>query len=140
MMKCHIVFYLARKTSLCEKALNKALDNLNFEASATHFAANRAQLGENLISSLAQCNVVFTVGGLYSTDSQGIENVLSSALSDCPPQEIKKLRNNLSDYDGYVIRKDCQLIVVLPDEPDEITCLFEGPLKDYLADFITKQG
>lgn len=139
-MKCHIVFYLARKTSLCEKALNKALSDTGFEATATLFAATPTQLGENLISSLSQCNVVFTVGGLYSTDSQGIENVLSSALSGCEPQEVKKLRNNLSDCDGYVIRKDCQLIVVLPDEPDEIAEFFEGPLKDYLDNFTAVQG
>lgn len=139
-MKCQIVFYLARKTSLCEKALNKALSDINFKSTATHFAANPVQLGETLIFSLAQCNVVFTLGGLYSADSQGIEDVLSKALSECNPDEIKKLKNNLSDYDGYVIKKDCQLIVVLPDEPDEISHFFTGPLKNYLNDFTAKQG
>jgi len=139
-MKCQIVFYLAKKTSLCEKALNKVLSNADFKTTAVHFAASPVQLGETLISSLAECNVVFTVGGLYSTDNQGIENVLSCALSEHRPEEIKKLKNKLSDYDGYVIRQDCQLIVVLPDEPDEIACLFEGALSEYLEDFVANQG
>ena len=138
-MKCHIVFYLAKKTSLCEKALNKILADAGLKSTAVHFAANPAQLGEVLISSFSECNVVFTVGGLYSTDSQGIENVLSCALSEHKPEEIKKLKNKLSGYDGYVIRQDCQLIVVLPDEPEEIACLFQGPLSEYLAEFIEKQ-
>lgn len=134
-MNCHIIFYMARKTGLCEKMLSTALNDADFTPKKTLFTTNPAQLGEQLTASLCETNVVFTVGGLFSTDNMGIENVLSCALSKNPPQEVKKLRNNLSDYDGYVIRQDCQLIVVLPDEPEEITEFFKGDLGEYLADF-----
>lgn len=139
-MNCHIIFYMARKTGLCEKALSNALKTVGLNPVSVLFAANPHQLGENLISSLTKCNLVFTIGGLYSPDKLGISTVLSNALAQNPPQEIKKLKNNLSDYDGYVIRQDCQLIVVLPDEPEEITDFFSGSLREYLADFACNQG
>ena len=135
-MNCHIIFYMARKTGLCEKALITALQNLQLKPKKTLFATNPTQFGENLICSLTETNIVFTLGGLFSTDNQGIENVLSSALSKHHPEEVKKLRNNLSDYDGYVIRQGCQLIIVLPDEPEEISEFFNGPLQEYLTDYI----
>lgn len=134
-MNCHIIFYMARKTGLCEKALQIALSEAQITPKKTLFATNPAQLGELMTTSLKETNIVLTVGGLFSTDNQGIENVLSCALSKNPPQEIKKLKNNISDYDGYVIRQDCQLIIVLPDEPEEIAKIFNGKLKQYLADF-----
>ena len=139
-MNCHIIFYMARKTGLCEKALSNALTTVGLNPASVFFSANPTQLGESLINSLDQCNLVFTVGGLYSPDKLGISKVLSNALAKKPPQEIKKLKNNLSDYDGYIIRQDCQLIVVLPDEPEEITEFFKGPLKDFLAQFISSQS
>lgn len=134
-MNCHIIFYMARKTGLCEKVLSTALNEAQLMPKKTLFATNPAQFGELMTSSLFETNIVFTVGGLFSTDNMGIENVLSCALSKNPPQEVKKLRNKLSDYNGYVIRQDCQLIVVLPDEPDEIAEIFKGDLGRYLADF-----
>ena len=137
-MNCHIIFYMARKTGLCEKALHNSLESVKLKPQKTLFATNPRQFGENITSSLAEINLVFTIGGLYSADSQGIENILSSALSNRPPQEVKRLRNNISDYDGYIIRQDCQLIVVLPDEPEEITEFFKGPLNRYLQDFTEK--
>ena len=134
-MNCHTIFYLAKKTSLCEKTLKKELEAVEFKSTKTFFATTPQQLGENLISSLAETNMVITVGGLFSADNQGIEKVLSKALSHNPPQDVKKLRNKLSDYDGYIIRQDCQVILVLPDEPDEISDIFSGPLKEYLQKF-----
>ena len=47
-MKSSIIFYSARKTSLCEKALRKCLPELGLNLSSAVFATKRPALGEAL--------------------------------------------------------------------------------------------
>lgn len=139
-MNCQIVFYMAKKTGLCEKALSNSLKELGLKPQKTIFTTTPLQFGGALINAFKQCNLVFTVGGFYSTDKTGVEDILSNALSLHPPKDAKKIKNALSDDDGYVIRQGCQLITVLPDEPDEISELFNTPLKQYLKDFLKESN
>lgn len=134
-MNCEIIFYLARKTGLCEKTLKKEIADLNIHPHTSFFATTPESLGTHIINSLERSNVVFITGGLGSFGKIGIENVLSKALAYKMPDDIKKLKNPLSSNDGYIIRQGGQLIVVLPDEPQEIQAVFSDSLMGYLKAF-----
>lgn len=137
-MNCEIIFYLAKKTSLCEKVLKKEVADLNIHTHASFFATTPQSLGTHIINSLERCNVVFITGGLGSFGKIGIENVLSKALAYKMPDDLKKLKNPLSSNDGYIIRQGGQLMVVLPDEPEEIKAIFRNSLIEYLKSFSLK--
>lgn len=135
MMNCELIFYLAAKTGLCEKALENSIadTDLNFQTSL--FATSPQTLGSLIIDAFDKTNVVFLIGGLRINDNSGVENVLSKALANKSPDDLKKLKNPVSDYNGYLIRQGGQLLIVLPDEPEEITAILSGPVKNYLSDF-----
>jgi hypothetical protein len=134
-MNCEIIFYLAKKTSLCEKALKKEIGDLRLQPHTSFFATTPESLGVHIINSLERSNVVFLIGGLGNFGKSGVENVLSKALAYKTPDELKKLRNPISTSDGYLIRQGGQLIIVLPDEPEEIQSMFDDCLISYLEKF-----
>lgn len=134
-MNCELVFYLATKTNLCEKAVTDSVSDMNLRLSPAKYATTPSKLGELVIDAFERAGVLFIVGGLSSFDSKGIENVLSRALAGKEPDELKKLKNPLSPYDGYLIRKGSQLMIVLPDEPDAVRAIVSGELESYLIDF-----
>lgn len=131
-MKCETIFYLAGKTSLCKKALESEMEKLRENVGACHFATEPKKLGEHLIQALGNNSVVFVIGGLGSNYGDiSVENVFSKALGNNTPSEIYKLKNPISSHNGYVIRKDSQIIILLPDEPKEISGIFKCGLAQY---------
>lgn len=134
-MNCELIFYLATKTNLCEKALEKSLKNFELNFRTSLFATNSQALGQLIIDAFEKTNVVFIIGGLAIKDKSGVENVLSKALANKSPDDLKKLKNPLSGDDGYLVRQGGQLLIVLPDKPGEIEAFFNGPLNTYLKNF-----
>lgn len=134
-MNCELIFYLAKKTSICERVLKKQLTSFNISLTKTLFATGSIQLGTLLCNTFEHCNLCFIIGGLEFSDKQGIKNVLSKALAYENLDDIKKIENPNSYQDGYIFRHGKQLIVVLPDEPQDITAMLKPPLKNYLLDF-----
>lgn len=134
-MNCELIFYLASKTNLCEKALERILKNFELNFRASLFATESNALGEKIIDAFESSNIVFVIGGLNNNEKYGIENVLSKALANKSPDDLKKLKNPAHGADGYLIRQGGQLLVVLPDEPSQIESFFTGPLKKYLESF-----
>lgn len=130
-MNCRLVFFAARKTSFCERALQKSFSELDLELVKTCFATDSEQLGVELTDALKKLNVVFVVGGLGFDDEKGIKSIISRALCETPVNDCKKLKNEYGD-DGYVIRAANQLLVLLPDEPAQIEEIMHGPLKKYI--------
>lgn len=133
-MKCDLIFYLARRTSYCEKALKKQLEELGMGINAVTASTTPLALGEKLITSLGRCNLVFIIGGLGFTGKNGLSEVLSKALSATKvnPSDIKKLRNDLGKQYGYLIRCGNQMIVALPDKPDELSSMFTPALVSFI--------
>ncbi len=131
-MNCDLIFYLASKTSQCEKSLKKSLESLRFSIRNVHFATDSVTLGENLIKALQTTDLVFIIGGLFTTESTSIVNVLSKALSKHQPDNVYKLKNQISLHDGYIIEKGKQLIVLLPDSPDQINSMLNDTFKFYV--------
>lgn len=130
-MNCKLVFFAARKTSFCERALQKTFSELDLELVKTCFATDSEQLGVELTDAFKKLNVVFVVGGLGFDDEKGIKSIISRALCETPVNDCKKLKNEYGD-DGYVIRAANQLLVLLPDEPAQIEEIMHGPLKKYI--------
>ena len=56
-MDCSVIYYAARKTSFCEKALNRCLSPLHLRISSACFANGAQQLGERLIEASGSCRV-----------------------------------------------------------------------------------
>ncbi len=127
-MNCRLVFFAARKTSFCERALQKSFSELDLELVKTCFATDSEQLGNELTNAFKKLNVVFVVGGLGFDDEKGIKSIISRALCETPVNDCKKLKNENGD-DGYVVRAANQILILLPDEPEQIESIMQGPLR-----------
>lgn len=130
-MKSKLIFYSARKTALCERSLGKSFSELDLTLKNTTFAADSKELCKKLNEAFTQCDVTFVVGGLDTDDEKSTENVMAHALAGCKPDECKKLQNSLGS-DGYVFRLHKQLLILLPDEPEQIEVIMQGPLSGYI--------
>ena len=130
-MNCRLVFFAARKTSFCERALQKSFSELDLELVKTCFATDSEQLGNELTDAFKKLNVVFVVGGLGFDDEKGIKSIISRALCETPVNDCKKLKNENGD-DGYVVRAANQILILLPDEPEQIEPIMQGPLRKYI--------
>lgn len=131
-MNCRLVFFAARKTSFCERALQKSFSELDLELVKTCFATDSEQLGNELTDAFKKLNVVFVVGGLGFDDEKGIKSIISRALCETPVNDCKKLKNENGD-DGYVVRAANQILILLPDEPEQIESIMQGPLRKYIT-------
>ena len=134
-MKCNLVFYLARKTSYCEKALKKAIAEIDTELNTVCASTNPLMLGEKLTVALKTCNLVFIVGGLGCSGENRLSDVLSRALAATKVKisDVRKLSNTVGKNCGYLIRSGNQLIVALPDNPEELVSMLSPQLKSYIA-------
>ena len=130
-MNCRLVFFAARKTSFCERAVQKSFSELDLELVKTCFATDSEQLGNELTDAFKKLNVVFVVGGLGFDDEKGIKSIISRALCETPVNDCKKLKNENGD-DGYVVRAANQILILLPDEPEQIESIMQGPLRKYI--------
>lgn len=134
-MNSELIFYLAKKTSLCEKILRKSLGNFNVNLSNTTFATNPQTLGTKLCENFDECNLFFIVGGLEFSDRTGIKNIFSKAFAYESLDDMKKIENANGYQDGFLFRKGNQLILVFPDEPADIEAMLKEPLKSYIISF-----
>lgn len=132
-MNCTIVYYSARKTSFCEKALKKAFNELGLNLSSAVFATKRDSFGEELTKAFGSTDVVFTVGGLGFADSRSARDIVSQAASGSSPALCRRLKNETGD-DGFLIRAGSQLLVMLPDEPEQIEAMVRGTLAEYIRE------
>lgn len=130
-MNCRLVFFAARKTSFCERALQKSFSELDLELVKTCFATDSEQLGNELTDAFKKLNAVFVVGGLGFDDEKGIKSIISRALCETTVNDCKKLKNENGD-DGYVVRAANQILILLPDEPEQIESIMQGPLRKYI--------
>lgn len=79
-MTGELIFYAARKTSLCERSLRKSFSELDLIADEAKFAANCKTLGELVVSSLKTNDIVFVTGGLDIGGESDSPSVLQGLL------------------------------------------------------------
>ena len=130
-MTGELIFYAARKTSLCERSLRKSFSELDLIADEAKFAANCKTLGELVVSSLKTNDIVFVTGGLDMGGESDSPSVFARAFADNPPLEMKRLKNSAGS-DGYVFASDSQAIILLPDDPQQIENIMNGALRGFL--------
>ena len=65
------------------------------------------------------------------TDSRSVRDIISHAAKDSEPSLCRKLRNESGD-DGYLLRAGRQLLVMLPDEPEQIEAMMSGTTAAYI--------
>lgn len=136
-MKCFLIYYYAKKTALCEKAIKNELAGCGVEIMKILGAADPEYLGNMLTDGLSHCNLVIIVGGLNSSDDISLEKILSAALEKAGGtiENVRKLPfGKNKDKFGYIIEKGSQCIVALPDSPENISELFSDPLSKYFEE------
>ena len=132
-MKCDVIFYLAKKTALCQKKLGEMLTVRGYELNTITAATSPQSLGMQLTDDLNCVNLVFIVGGLRDNDIRGISNVFSKALANSSTDIIpKRLKNEVGLFDGYILRSGKQTIICIPDTPKEIESVLNESLLNYL--------
>lgn len=131
MVECKTVFYSARKTSLCERALKKSFSELDLDMGNVSFTADKGSLCNVLTEAFGECNIVFVIGGLGFGDERDIKNIVSRLIKSSCVDDCKKLKNPLGD-DGCVVRAQHQLLVLLPDEPEQIEAIMQGAIAGYI--------
>lgn len=134
-MEYKIVFYSAQKTSMCERTLIKCLSANQLSHSGSSFATKNEALGSKLIEAFGSCEVTFLIGGLSFADSRSAVRIISNAAADCDPELIKKLRG-IDGHDGYMLKSGGKLMIMLPDDPEQIEAIAQGELSGYLKYYV----
>ena len=130
-MYCRLVFYSARKTSFCERALKKSFLELDLKLLKTSFAVKAKQLVDFLSESFSGCDMVFVIGGLSLDEERNAKTIIASSVDGTSVDDIKRLDNE-SGEDGYVLRAKNQFLIMLPDEPYQIENIMQGAIGKYI--------
>lgn len=132
-MKCDLIFYLAKKTALCEKKIKELFANTVYQLNSVTASTTPDSLGMQLTDALNCVNLIVVVGGLRDNDVRAISNVLSKALANSSTNIIpKRLMNEVGDFDGYILRSGKQTIICIPDNPKEIENMLNENMFNYL--------
>ena len=131
-MKYDVLFYKSRRTSYCEKALSERLSKISMSSNRIISSVAPTKLGETLCESLTLCNLVVLIGGFSKNDNENLITVLSRAMSNSglTLSNTRKLKGAITD--GYMIKYDKQVIIALPDNPEEIKFILHDKLLEYL--------
>lgn len=132
-MKCDLIFYLAKKTALCEKKIKELFVTTVYQLNSVTASTTPDSLGMQLTDALNCVNLIFVVGGLRDNDVRAISNVLSKALANSSTNIIpKRIKNEVGDFDGYILRSGKQTIICIPDNPEEIENMLNENMFNYL--------
>ena len=133
-MDCSVIYYAARKTSLCEKTLNRCLSQLRLRISSACFANGAQQLGERLIEAFKTNGICIVVGGTEFSDDRSVTRIISNAAASSKPETVRRLP--CSGGFGYMLRAGNQLLLLLPDDPAVIDEILRGDLSEYITNTI----
>ena len=134
-MKYDLIFYLSKKTGYCEKRLRAALKQIGAEANRVVCATDPTALGEEVTHSLTLCQLVIIIGGLGSPDRDNTATVLSRAFSTSG-LTLENMRRVTapSGTVGYAVRYKSQMLLALPDNPDEIEAMISDEMLRYIEE------
>ena len=137
-MKYHLIFYISKKTSYSEKAVKKRLKTIGGEAHRIVNATTPALLGEEVGRGLRTCPLTVIVGGLGSVGDDNLATVLSRVFSNSSLSlnNMRRLTNG-NGATGYVIRYKNQILLALPDSPEDIGELCSDGLLSYISEKTT---
>ena len=133
-MNGELIFYAARKTSLCERSLKKSFTELDLRLAKTTFAPNVKMLGELVSASLYKNDIVCISGGVDGGSGIDSAGIFERVFAENRPEIMKKISNE-NGSDGYLFATDKQIIVLLPDEPEQIESMMQGPLSSFVKSY-----
>lgn len=134
-MKYDLIFYLSRKTGYCEKRLRRLLRAAGAEANRIVSATSPSSLGEETVHSLRLVPLVLIVGGLGSPDDDNLATVLSRVFSNSS-LTLDHMRRITAESGavGYIVRCGSQMLLALPDDPDDIESILSTDLIAYIKE------
>ena len=140
-MKYDLIFYISKKTGYCEKRLKRIMGAIEAEPRRIISATSPETLGEEVSRGLKVCPIVIIIGGLRSPDDDNLATVLSRVLSNST-LTLDNTRKITSDKgsQGYVIRCKNQMLLALPDDPDEIESIISPDLLRYIKEKIAAEN
>lgn len=121
-MEAGLLFYLARRTSSCQRVLKRSAGYFGTEIADVRFCVKSGDLNGTLAHLLKQYPAVFVVGSAPGTRPEcaaPIFHTLHVPLgADGEPQGILRLPG--ADKRGYLVESASQAILLLPDDPYEV--------------------
>ena len=135
-MQCELIFYVARKTGINQKNFDKKLLGTDLKLTKMMVATSPLDLAEQLKGALNRSNLVFIMGGLARDDETNIVDILSKSIESIGSGDIDCKRiDSQSGSSGFIVQSGRQMIVMLPDVPDEIGVMAGPVLMKYISDF-----
>lgn len=121
-MEAGLLFFLARRTSACQRVMNRAAAYFNVELSDIRVCVQKPGLNGSISHLLKDRPMIFLVGSSPERRPECAEpifNTLRVPLDrEGEPKGILKLKG--AEKTGYVIESINQAIILLPDDPYEI--------------------
>lgn len=136
-MKYDLIFYIAKKTGYCEKRLRARMKTIGAEPNRIVGATTPSSLGEEVTHSLRICPLAVIIGGLRSMEDDNLANVLSRVFSNST-LTLDNMRRitAASGEPGYVVRCNNQMLLALPDDPDDVESILSPDLLKYIGEKI----
>lgn len=121
-MEAGLLFFLARRTSACQRVMNRAAGYFSVDVSDIRVCVQKTGLNSNISRLLKDRPMIFLVGSSPERRpecSEPIFKTLHVPLDrEGEPKGILKLQG--AEKTGYLIESINQAIVVLPDDPYEL--------------------
>ena len=121
-MNTGLLFYLAHRTSLCQKKIRAFISIYDITIASTKVCAKPADLNPAMAKLIANHSIVFAVSesqGCRPDCAAGLFQTLHIPLDEQgEPRGVLQLHGEHKT--GYLIESLNQAIVVLPDIPEEI--------------------
>lgn len=121
-MEAGILFYLARRTSVCQKLLGKTFGWFGVQIVQTRVCTEESRINRSMGALLRGCGVVFLTGAAESGRPASAAHIFRTLHIPTDrkgePLGVKKLPG--PTVTGYLIESRTQAIVLLPDDPCEI--------------------
>lgn len=140
-MKYDLIFYMSKKTSYCEKALRRSLSAIGGEPHRIVGATSPTELGAEVSRSLSVCPMAVIIGGFGSDEDDNLATVLSRVFSNSALtlDNMRRLSSE-SGETGYIIKYKSQILLALPDSPEDISDMLTDDLLSYIGDKLSAAG
>lgn len=121
-MDAGLLFYLARRTSVCQKLLGKTFGWFGVRVGPVRVCTEKTRINRGMAALLHECRTVFLVGteeaGRPACAAHIFQTLHIPTDRSGEPLGVRKLRG--SAVTGYLIESRTQAIALLPDDPCEI--------------------
>lgn len=136
-MDAGLLFFQARRTSLCEQEVRKAAANLRVALQGVNASARREGLCRALASFLKKYPLIYLVSAVEGGRLLCADTVFQALHVPLDEQGEPKQVRRLTGFDacGYLLESQTQTIVLLPDLPEELRIQLPGTQRRLVEKF-----